>query len=61
MFRDIFNILNGIQRREERLLNQEAITNINNYISRIKMISQRQFTDALTFVRTYKDALECTE
>ena len=25
------------------------------------MISQRQFTDALTFVRTYKDALECTE
>ena len=25
------------------------------------MISQRQFTDALTFVRSYKDALECVE
>ena len=25
------------------------------------MISERQFTDALTFVRSYKDALECVE
>ena len=25
------------------------------------MISERQFTDALTFVRAYKDALEATE
>lgn len=25
------------------------------------MISQRQFTDALTFIRSYKDALDCVE
>ena len=25
------------------------------------MISHRQFTDALTFTRSYKDALECVE
>ena len=25
------------------------------------MISERQFADAITFIKTYRDALECTE